>query len=525
MNTQKIFGLCMLMLLALLPLSTAAVQPTFEQKVDTALDHAQAVIDIQATIKSQFPVAGGQGQINENLLNMYRFGLSVYENDVNSIPEVIQTQNGQLAQKVANLQTAAMSIENTNLALQGRTTQAQAKILRFEDPAITQARKYIDGLVTVMKIKLSSQVTSAAAVQLTLTQAEQTLTTQASTPVTQVEYDAQNANFEASKTNLINQMSALQTVYSDLMTQATALNDQANKVTINSANIALKVAKEDIASLHLTISNVPPPVPGDADADGVTDASDNCPNIANADQANMDQDATGDLCDADKDGDGIANDTDNCPVNANADQANTDGDSLGNVCDQDNNQESISQYQTRFNDLNDRFNSFEDDYDEYERKYTRAEQRDDAAEIRKYKAKLNDLQEDVQDLGDDLDDLLNDVEDNTNDRDLEDDVNNLIDDVQQLDENIDDTLGTNQNTNPRTNFIESTPRPQTPTATQTNEIQEVEVQTFSGLPVIQNDQTSTVSSWDNMRVYAWLGVGALLIVAVLVLFIAAIIRK
>ena len=54
---------------------------------------------------------------------------------------------------------------------------------------------------------------------------------------------------------------------------------------------------------------------GDADSDGVPDASDNCPNVANADQANMDGDAYGDACDDDRDGDGMPNATDGCPDN------------------------------------------------------------------------------------------------------------------------------------------------------------------------------------------------------------------
>lgn len=54
----------------------------------------------------------------------------------------------------------------------------------------------------------------------------------------------------------------------------------------------------------------------DADGDGVTNASDNCPSNGNADQANMDGDSLGDVCDSDRDGDGIANGSDPCPSDA-----------------------------------------------------------------------------------------------------------------------------------------------------------------------------------------------------------------
>ncbi len=73
----------------------------------------------------------------------------------------------------------------------------------------------------------------------------------------------------------------------------------------------------------------------DLDIDGVVDSVDNCPTVANADQANNDGDALGDVCDPDDDNDGDLDGADNCPTVANADQANNDGDALGDVCDPD----------------------------------------------------------------------------------------------------------------------------------------------------------------------------------------------
>jgi len=48
-------------------------------------------------------------------------------------------------------------------------------------------------------------------------------------------------------------------------------------------------------SSRVFTSSTPPP--DDADSDGIPDATDNCPNTPNADQADYDQDGTGDLCD------------------------------------------------------------------------------------------------------------------------------------------------------------------------------------------------------------------------------------
>lgn len=87
----------------------------------------------------------------------------------------------------------------------------------------------------------------------------------------------------------------------------------------------------------------PSPLPEtDTDGDGVSDASDNCIAVPNADQADSDGDGFGDACDSascdpavdcDSDGDGIPDATDNCP--SSPDNADNDGDGTGNGCDND----------------------------------------------------------------------------------------------------------------------------------------------------------------------------------------------
>ncbi len=81
----------------------------------------------------------------------------------------------------------------------------------------------------------------------------------------------------------------------------------------------------------------------DFDDDGVLAGDDNCPELANTDQANADGDTLGDACDncidnandnqADGDGDTVGDACDNCPTIDNVDQANADGDAHGDVCD------------------------------------------------------------------------------------------------------------------------------------------------------------------------------------------------
>lgn len=70
---------------------------------------------------------------------------------------------------------------------------------------------------------------------------------------------------------------------------------------------------------------------GDEDGDGILNAEDNCPNTANADQADIDNNGIGDVC-QDTDDDTILDINDNCPNTANTDQVDTDGDGIGDAC-------------------------------------------------------------------------------------------------------------------------------------------------------------------------------------------------
>ena len=65
----------------------------------------------------------------------------------------------------------------------------------------------------------------------------------------------------------------------------------------------------------------------DGDEDGVTNDLDNCQDVANAEQADLDQDGKGDVCDADIDGDGVSN-ADETAQGTSSDKADSDGDGV-----------------------------------------------------------------------------------------------------------------------------------------------------------------------------------------------------
>jgi len=104
----------------------------------------------------------------------------------------------------------------------------------------------------------------------------------------------------------------------------------------------------------------------DGDNDGIYDFLDNCPNVSNVGQQDFDGDSVGDVCDDDIDGDGtdntfdafpsdpsettdtdadtVGDNADNCVNDANTNQANLDGDALGDVCDPDMDGDGIANF-------------------------------------------------------------------------------------------------------------------------------------------------------------------------------------
>jgi MYXO-CTERM domain-containing protein len=77
--------------------------------------------------------------------------------------------------------------------------------------------------------------------------------------------------------------------------------------------------------------------------DGIGNSCDNCPDVYNPDQLDVDNDKFGDLCDncptvynpdqKDSDGDGIGDACDDCPLTPNPDQKDSDHDGVGDACD------------------------------------------------------------------------------------------------------------------------------------------------------------------------------------------------
>ncbi|MBI5607589.1 MAG: phosphodiester glycosidase family protein [Deltaproteobacteria bacterium] len=101
----------------------------------------------------------------------------------------------------------------------------------------------------------------------------------------------------------------------------------ANVADAGASDIPVDAAPVDAGSSDLLV-----PIQ-DYDSDGIADALDNCPYLANPSQVDLDGDKQGDACDPDDDNDGEPDQADNCATTYNPDQVDSDGDGQGDDCD------------------------------------------------------------------------------------------------------------------------------------------------------------------------------------------------
>ena len=78
-------------------------------------------------------------------------------------------------------------------------------------------------------------------------------------------------------------------------------------LTAGTQIMRLTIGATDYVNLNYVTFALAGSTTADTDKDGINDAEDNCPSVANADQKDFDNDNQGDVCDADIDGDGSLN--------------------------------------------------------------------------------------------------------------------------------------------------------------------------------------------------------------------------
>ena len=100
-----------------------------------------------------------------------------------------------------------------------------------------------------------------------------------------------------------------------------------------SAGVHLITLQADDSDANVATTSITITVSGDedADGDGVGTGTDNCPELYNPSQDDLDTNGVGDACD-DADADGYADNADNCPATQN-NQADAETDGIGDLCD------------------------------------------------------------------------------------------------------------------------------------------------------------------------------------------------
>lgn len=105
------------------------------------------------------------------------------------------------------------------------------------------------------------------------------------------------------------------------------------RVPVSVGEMANLSDNRDVIKLSSSVSKDNPSyIIADTDGDKIPDVRDNCVSISNTDQADVNQNGRGDVCD-DFDKDGVMNSLDNCRDLPNVSQIDTDGDKIGDVCD------------------------------------------------------------------------------------------------------------------------------------------------------------------------------------------------
>ena len=187
----------------------------------------------------------------------------------------------------------------------------------------------------------------------------------------------------------------------------------------------------------------------------------------------------------------------------------------------------VDPLQDELDRLQEEYDDLENEYDEYRRDYRDAQRDNDQRDIGRYERKLENTLDDVEDLLNDIEDLIDDADDANRDS-IEDDAKDLEDDTEDLENDLKNLLKDEDSST-----SVSARRQSTTSGSQASEFVQrlantpepannvvVEPFTFEKPAVVEQ-----TSSWNSIRATAWLLVGLLVFIAVVLYLIAIIVSK
>lgn len=284
------------------------------------------------TISNTQTISGTSSLLNDgNKLsdtNSVTYSISINENSIPTLPDLTKIYgSGDFIVSEAITSTAAFIYSSTNTSVVTYSSQVTSTSMVTPTFSIQGA-----GTTIITLTQLADKGYNSASVSFTVTIGKATPTISINDLEKSLSDSSFNLSASSSSTGAFTYMVSDTSVATISGNTITLVSVGTTSITVSQASDSNYYAPSNkIISLVVKL--------GDSDGDGIIDAYDNCPSIANADQQDTDGDGKGDVCDEDDDDDGWSDVIEQLcgtnPLSAYSKPLDTDGDGISNCQDLD----------------------------------------------------------------------------------------------------------------------------------------------------------------------------------------------